>query len=587
MIARNREIQKHPLKADVLLVTATEVEARAVLDVFGKVEKAPALMFIADKGYYDLGMIAGARTFMIQSEMGVGTLLTLRESLEVLSPSVLIIVGIAFGLKPEEQQLGDILVSTRLESFELQRLGEDAKGQSVTTLHKESLPISKSLLERFKVGSIALTDLIVHFGPILSGTKFTDNQDYRNQLLEIKPDAIGGEMEGAGLFTAPHRYKIDCILVKAICDWADGLKILDRAVQQKAAHNAALFTLYVLQQGGFERAIREPSSLSQTFQSSHALGTTLRTYGEHSNWVLSAAWEPNGSRIASAGSGGAVHIWNADTGSTLLTYLGHQHRSIMAKTLFLPTIYNVVWSPTEPRVASGGDGKEIHIWNADTGGINCIYRGHSGLLPNIFAIDWSPDGKSIASACSSASIDKTIHIWDAENGQLIRRCATTAGSTPNFSVLALAWSPDGSRIAATCDNHIILLLNPHTGERITSYSVSAPWTSHLAWSSDSRFLATANSDATVQIWDTFLHKLVLAYSGHSDSVRAVAWSSDGEMIASASNDKTVQLWNPTTGKTIFIYRRHFDWTTDVTWSPNGRLIASASNDKTVHVWQAV
>ncbi len=56
-------------------------------------------------------------------------------------------------------------------------------------------------------------------------------------------------MEGAGLYTASERKKVDWILVKAICDWADGRK--DDTYQQLAAENAVRFLVYVLEKGGF------------------------------------------------------------------------------------------------------------------------------------------------------------------------------------------------------------------------------------------------------------------------------------------------------------------------------------------------
>ncbi len=59
-------------------------------------------------------------------------------------------------------------------------------------------------------------------------------------------------MEGAALSVAARHYKVDWILVKAICDWADGNKSQSKEQRQKkAALNAVLFTIHVLKQGGF------------------------------------------------------------------------------------------------------------------------------------------------------------------------------------------------------------------------------------------------------------------------------------------------------------------------------------------------
>ncbi len=76
-----------------------------------------------------------------------------------------------------------------------------------------------------------------HFGLVLSGEKLVNDPGFRDSLLEEEPEAIGGEMEGAGLYAATREAKVDWILVKAICDWADGHK--NDNAQTSAARNAA------------------------------------------------------------------------------------------------------------------------------------------------------------------------------------------------------------------------------------------------------------------------------------------------------------------------------------------------------------
>src|SRR5205085_378193 len=155
------------------------------------------------------------------------------------------------------------------------------------------------------------------------------------------------------------------------------------------------------------------SAVTSSFRAT--IGTTLRTYDIHSSWVVAVAWEPDGNRIASAGGDGLVRVWEAETGRTLLTYRGHSWR--FAKVNMPPTIYNIAWSPEGLRLASAGDGTKVYVWDAATGQPITTYDGHSGLLPNVFALAWSPGGTRIASACSAIGTDKTVHIWDASTGQ--------------------------------------------------------------------------------------------------------------------------------------------------------------------------
>src|SRR5437016_9959899 len=90
------EEQERGLSCDVLLVTATEVEARAVLNVFPRHGSTFGRRYAGNNTYFDLGVIGGARTFLVQSERGAGgpagATLVVHEGIEALSPSAVIMV---------------------------------------------------------------------------------------------------------------------------------------------------------------------------------------------------------------------------------------------------------------------------------------------------------------------------------------------------------------------------------------------------------------------------------------------------------------------------------------------------------------
>ncbi len=237
----------------ILIATVTKVEARAILETFSQASgKESARQIIGDKTYYDLGVHGGVPVFMVQSEMGAatpgGALLTIRKAIQELCPQAVIMCGIAFGLHQDGQRLGDILIAKQIQSYEFRKMdylrGQIVRGDRVTA--------SERLLDRFRSGDNHWQEEAqTHFGLVLSGEKLVNDPGFKNSLLKEEPEAIGGEMEGAGLYAAAREAKVDWILVKAICDWADGYKSDDP--QSLAAHNAAQFVLHVLLLGGWER----------------------------------------------------------------------------------------------------------------------------------------------------------------------------------------------------------------------------------------------------------------------------------------------------------------------------------------------
>jgi len=453
---------------------------------------------------------------------------------------------------------------------------------------------TKRALERHELGEARVIPVILrpvywegmpfsHLQALPTAARPVTGPGWRNQ-----DEAFADIVRGLRRAIAAHRRKVDWILIKAICDWADGNKGQDKSTrQQLAADNAVRFTLHMLKQGGFVKdsaSIPTASARPNGGSASPApeRGTLLRAYDVHASWVVAVTWEPNGTRIASAGGDGTVRVWDAETGEGLFTYRGHTRLLNVAN--IQATVYTVAWAPEGLRIASAGDGTQVQVWNATTGQILTRYQGHSGLLSNVFAIAWSPDGKRIVSACSTIGLDKTLHLWDTVTGQLLNRYSVPSGLMPNFSVLSVAWSPDGTRIAATCEGKVIRVWNTETGHLASTYRFRSDMASHIAWSPDSRYLAAALTDHTAQVWDTFTGTVVGIYHGHTQGVRYIAWSPDGTAIATASNDRKVHIWEPLTSKRIYIYWRHDNWVTSVAWSPDGTRIASGSNDKTVHIW---
>lgn len=216
---------------DVLLVTVTETERKALLDRLSPLPKYNAV-FCGPYGSQTLrfGRLGRYAVAHVESAMGSGgrsgATLTVNDAIQVIKPKAIIAVGIAFGADRRKQRLGDVLIAETIAPYELAKVHEAG-----STLRGQPLSCGITLRDRFLSGKEGWVhpatgrQVQVHPGIVLSGEKVIDRQEFRDSLLAHYPTAIGGEMEGSGVYAAADRRGIrEVILVKAICDFADGHK---------------------------------------------------------------------------------------------------------------------------------------------------------------------------------------------------------------------------------------------------------------------------------------------------------------------------------------------------------------------------
>ncbi len=164
-------------------------------------------------------------------------------------------------------------------------------------------------------------------------------------------------------------------------------------------------------------------------------------------------------------------------------------------------------------------------------------------------------------------------------------------------ILAVALSPAASRLLATGSGDCTARIwDTETGTPKHTLKKHRGWVLAVAWSPDGSRLATCSMDGTVAVWDPTTGEAVAgaggkAFEGHTKPVLALAWepyhcTQDGvEQLASASKDGTVRVWAVATGRVQHVLAGHRGSVSCVRWGGTG-LIYSASHDKTVRVWDA-
>jgi nucleoside phosphorylase len=263
-IARNRQaVIRHDERLGlvtaagrVLILVVTSAERDAVLHSVGeRVGQDAVVNFLGRQAVYTLGSVAGAQLMLAQAgEQGTATaagmFLTASEVIEQCRPDYVILTGICFGLRPDEgQQAGDIVVARRVHNIDPRKVTDDIDRP---VIHRGvNVGCSPGLLSSVQAAQSSWPGARVHIGTVLTSSMLVNSERVVQQLRHDFPDAIAGEMEGAGVHEAATLgMKPDWIMVKAISDWGHGKT--DHA-QSSAAQNAADFVTYVVASGALRR----------------------------------------------------------------------------------------------------------------------------------------------------------------------------------------------------------------------------------------------------------------------------------------------------------------------------------------------
>lgn len=242
-------------------------------------------------------------------------------------------------------------------------------------------------------------------------------------------------------------------------------------------------------------------------------GVALQVLRFHEGAVNAVAALPDG-RFLTGGEDGRVAVWQPGRGAPVRVVAGHQG-----------PVAGLAVSSDGRLVASASWDGTARVTPLDAGEAR-VLRGHGG---NVNAVAFAPDGRVV-----TAGYDGTLRIWPEDdeapevrqlptplNGVVVAgdgeigvagadgvvrllaadgsvRAEVETGATP---VIALALSPDGTRLAAAAIGGAVTLIERASGRKL--FSLVGPglpvWS--LAFRPDGAELVTGGGDRLVRRWD--------------------------------------------------------------------------------------
>lgn len=193
----------------------------------------------------------------------------------------------------------------------------------------------------------------------------------------------------------------------------------------------------------------------------------------------------NGSRIVTAGAGGAISVIDADS----LTCENSFNYDPDATAAEVGMCLSVALSPDSSRIVVGSQNGTVRAFDAETGSsITPCMQGHSGPVRSV---KFLPSDSSAILTCSD---DGLVNMYDL----------------------------DAARVAVSLRGHKGMVLS----------ATPSPC---------GKYIASGSMDRKVKVWDKASREQIFTSADHADAVWDVMYALDGKRIISASDDEAIAV----------------------------------------------
>ena len=203
----------------------------------------------------------------------------------------------------------------------------------------------------------------------------------------------------------------------------------------------------------------------------------------------------------------------------------------------------------------------------------------SDIADRVNAVDFSPDGKTLAVGSGEPSRTGDITIWDLASGKLVRAMHDLHSDT----VLSLDFSPDGKLMASGGADKQVRVSDVATGKQVKVFEGHTHHVMGVSWRADGRVLASSGADNAAKVWDWVKGERKKSLDGWDKEVTSIRYLGATTRLVTTSGDKQVRLIGED-GSSPSALAGTADFMQASAATRDGRWAVAGGEDSVLRVW---